>query len=223
MRISRPYGERYSIESYSVEPKRKFFIACEGKKTEYQYLRGICENRIQLQINPLIEIVLVEHDDSTSSNPSKLLEQVKEDVKKSDSYSKDIDKVCLIVDRDRKSFKLRQYNEVVTKSEEENYSLFVSNPCFELWLLLHYSDLKEYRKQELLENKKNGSRSFVSACLKDKLKGSYSKSNLNFNRDFMNNIDIAVKNSQIYEQNLVKLENNLGTNIGLLIRELKKS
>ncbi|WP_443739016.1 hypothetical protein [Treponema sp.] len=43
MRVSQPYGKRYEAESFSEEPKRRYFIACEGKKTEYQYFKGLIE------------------------------------------------------------------------------------------------------------------------------------------------------------------------------------
>ena len=36
MRISQPYGERYAEKEFSQEPKIRYFIACEGEKTEYR-------------------------------------------------------------------------------------------------------------------------------------------------------------------------------------------
>ena len=40
MRVDQPYGIRYKNLEYSTEPKIKVFIACEGKKTEYKYLKA---------------------------------------------------------------------------------------------------------------------------------------------------------------------------------------
>ena len=39
MRINQPYGVRYEYEEFSEEPKKRYFIACEGKKTEYKFLK----------------------------------------------------------------------------------------------------------------------------------------------------------------------------------------
>ena len=41
MRIGIAYSNRYDIEEYSQDEKRRYFIACEGEKTEYLYMRGI--------------------------------------------------------------------------------------------------------------------------------------------------------------------------------------
>ena len=57
MRINQPYGVRYDYEEFSVEPKKRYFIACEGKKTEYKYFKGIMDNKVEIKINPLIEII----------------------------------------------------------------------------------------------------------------------------------------------------------------------
>ena len=36
MRINQPYGVRYEYEEFSEEPKKRYFIACEGKKERIQ-------------------------------------------------------------------------------------------------------------------------------------------------------------------------------------------
>lgn len=69
MRVSQPYGKRYEAESFSEEPKRRYFIACEGKKTEYQYFKGLIEYRNEIGIHPLIEIIPLKHEKNTGSNP----------------------------------------------------------------------------------------------------------------------------------------------------------
>ena len=43
-------------------------------------------------------------------------------------------KICLVVDRDNKSFSKEQYNEVTTFCRKNNVDFYVSNPCFEFWL-----------------------------------------------------------------------------------------
>ncbi len=50
---------------------------------------------------------------------------------------------CLIVDRDEKSFTEEQVKLVSDICNEQGYRLIISNPCFELWLLLHFDIPKE--------------------------------------------------------------------------------
>ena len=63
-----------------------------------------------------------------------------------------------IIDRDRESFvsssKNNQYKYVVEKCEEMGFGLYVTNPCFEFWLLLHFDKVFELDRDKLLENPK---------------------------------------------------------------------
>jgi hypothetical protein len=66
------------------------------------------------------------------------------------------DQLWLVIDRDSQSWKPREMAEVAKASAQKHYYLAVSNPCFELWMLLHFEDLPNQsaeRKQEVLENK----------------------------------------------------------------------
>lgn len=52
---------------------------------------------------------------------------------------------------------------------KENFYMALSNPCFELWLLLHLKDIKSYSKEEqmkIFENKKeNTSKNHIDIVL----------------------------------------------------------
>lgn len=61
MRIDQPYGSRFDQEVAPLEPLKKYFIACEGKKTEYQYFKGLIRARLELGINPMVEIIPIHH------------------------------------------------------------------------------------------------------------------------------------------------------------------
>ena len=156
MRIEHTYGQRSAAEKR--DPKVRYFIACEGSKTEYQYFDGIVQNRNYIGINSLVEIVPVEHESANSENhPLKLYEAARKAIDKCDNYFPNSgDRFCLIVDRDKNSFIERQYDELLSYVQAGKVSLFVSNPCFEFWLLLHFGDCKDYDQQKLLDNKKSG-------------------------------------------------------------------
>ena len=52
-------------------------------------------------------------------------------------YDKKRDKFLIVIDRDKESF--LNYREFIDKFRDE-YILGITNPCFELWLLLHKED-----------------------------------------------------------------------------------
>ena len=58
----------------------------------------------------------------------------------SSGYSAALDKAFLISDRDRQSFKEEQYDEMLKNCEDKDIVWIVSNPSFQLWLLLHFTD-----------------------------------------------------------------------------------
>lgn len=53
-------------------------------------------------------------------------------------YVADYDKISFIFDRDPQSFKENQYDSVRKLCDENRFQLYITNPCFEFWLLLHF-------------------------------------------------------------------------------------
>ena len=51
--------------------------------------------------------------------------------------------------------------------------------------------------------------------------GSYNKSNLQFEQ-FKENIKNAIENEKLYEQDIEKLEENIGSRVGLIIEKMIK-
>ena len=75
------------------------------------------------------------------------------------TYAEGFDKICLIVDRDPQSFSEEQYDQVVQICKERQIDFYVTNPCFEFWLLLHFPDHKNLDPVKIKENSKVSSRS----------------------------------------------------------------
>ncbi len=145
------------------------------------------------------------------------------------SYDPSFDEVCLIVDRDKNSFSTIQYDNLIEKCSKNNYKLFVSNPCFEFWLLLHFDDVFKINKQQLLENEKHFVKDKYNNILKvnftekelRKIVPEFEKNNLDF-YPFLTRIDLAIENAKHFEQSIDKLKYNIGSNVGLLIDELRE-
>ena len=138
-------------------------------------------------------------------------------------YNEEIDVINLIVDRDKSSFKEYQYYDLVKKCHKEGIKLYVSNPCFEVWLLMHFDEFENLDHQKLLENKRVGkskkARKYADKMLSDII--GYDKSNLKFS-SFVDKVDDAIKREKKYCENLNELENKIGSNVGKLIETLRK-
>lgn len=136
------------------------------------------------------------------------------------TYSPYIDSVNIVVDRDRQNFKEDQYKGLINECKCNNINLYVSNPCFELWLLMHVDNFEKFSSEKLFENGKvNKHTKFLEKCLKDNLKSGYKKGNIDFSK-FEPCVNKAIKRSKEFETDIELLENTLGTNVGILVEKM---
>lgn len=137
------------------------------------------------------------------------------------TYSPTTDSLNMVIDRDKDSFTEKQYEEVIKFCHENNVNLYVSNPNFEFWLLLHFKEIENEDNQKMLNNPKvNNSRRYLEKRLHDICK--YTKTKFSF-EPFEKNIHDAIIREKNYEENINKLKDNLGTNIGKLVEQIIKS
>ncbi len=133
------------------------------------------------------------------------------------TYSPTVDTLNMVVDRDKDSFVDDQYDTVLKFCKENGVNLFVSNPNFEFWLYLHFSEVEEEDKQVLLENKKVGKRRYIEKKLNQLFR--YNKNSFNF--DVLEpRIKDAIIREKNYEEDIEKLKYNLGTNVGKLVEKI---
>ncbi len=204
----------------------KYFLAFEGYKTEPQYFKGIQDNTKLLGITPLIDIHQIDRDVIGDNHPQHIVKNVSEylkSIKETDNitYNETVDKVCIIVDRDKESFRLKQLRKVMQFCIDNNFKLFISNPCFEFWLLLHYDEVHIIDREKMKDNKKVDGKTFAEQELK-RLCVDYQKGDFPVGW-FMENIDIAIANAKSFAEDLEELKENIGSNIGVLITELRGS
>lgn len=141
------------------------------------------------------------------------------------TYSEGFDKICLIVDRDRNSFvatiENNQYEYVLNKCKEKNFGFYVTNPCFEFWLLLHFDAVYKLDEEELLANKKVTTKQTYAEHELRKILSGYKKFSYNAEQ-LVRNIDKAITNEKNFCEDIDQLENNVGSNLGLLIEEMRE-
>lgn len=141
------------------------------------------------------------------------------------TYEEGFDKICFIVDRDRESFvahpENNQYEYVLNKCREKGFGFYLTNPCFEFWLLLHFDDVKGLNEKQLLDNPKiTSKRRYTEQELRKRM-NNYTKSFYDVEW-FMNRINVAIKNEKQYCEDIEKLEYSVGSRVGMLIEEMKK-
>lgn len=207
--------------SLGLNPKSKYYIIPEGEKTEIQYFLGIRDNARKININSLIEVIPIENDDEElgQSHPIRKITNFNEDIEKNKFlYDKEIDKVCFIIDRDPQNFSEQQYDNFLKMCKDYNYKVYVSNPTFELFLLLHDDKIFDIDKTAMLENRRvSNSKRFLEVKLSEIF--GCNKKNINFEK-FKVNIKKAINNEKQFEEDLINLKHNLGSNVGTLLDEM---
>lgn len=142
------------------------------------------------------------------------------------TYEEGFDKICLIVDRDKESFistpENNQYQYVLDKCREMGFQFYVTNPCFEFWLLLHFDEVFQLDKQKLLDNPKvTAKRRYAENELRRIYPG-YSKTRY-YAEPFVRDIDKAIENEKEFCEDIEELKDSVGSNIGKLICEMRKN
>ena len=164
--------------SNPMRDARLIIIATEGRKTEEQYFRLFRSRRVQI-------IVLPTGKDNRSSPLDVLerLDKINEEMEL-DSH----DELWLMIDVDR--WPTKNLKKVTKSAFSKKYSLAISNPCFEVWLLCHF--------QSLPSNAKNCD--IINNNLRKTLGGSYNKNNLEINA-YKGKVTTAIKHAKSADDN----------------------
>lgn len=140
------------------------------------------------------------------------------------TYDERFDKICFIIDRDRDSFvetpENRQFSYVLNTCKDNGFGFYLTNPCFEFWLLLHFDEVKELDTKLLLSNPKVSSKRRYTEQELAKLLPGYSKSRYHANY-LIPRIEKAIANEMEFCEDEIELEHSVGSRVGLLMKELK--
>ncbi|MCD7825233.1 MAG: RloB family protein [Clostridiaceae bacterium] len=106
----------------------------------------------------------------------------------------------------------------------DNDILAVSNPSFELFLLLHYDDSVKNiifpEEEQILENKKDGKRRYITKRFTD-LSGMNPKENPAVG-NLASKVDIAIRQEKLLNENIYDAIGRLTCNIGNIIESIRK-
>lgn len=131
-----------------MEPRRKLLILCEGKVTEPLYFRSFRQEHR----NHLVEVEIVPE----CGGPKPLVELAVERKKSAekearrhrDPYQK-YDEVWCVFDVDNHP----NLVEAKRQAQDNGLKLAISNPCFELWIVLHFQDQRAYQDRGWIQSK----------------------------------------------------------------------
>jgi hypothetical protein len=139
-----------------LEAEKMFILSYEGKVSEKKYFEDFRNSEL-FNDNGLIEIISLKRPSNRGSDPinvKKLLQEAKKEYR-----FKATDEFWLIIDRDDwEEIHNHNFDKLVDDCKKENnFFLAMSNPCFEIWLILHLKDINEYdesEKQKIIANDK---------------------------------------------------------------------
>ena len=220
------WNKRTYDQKEQIEPYKKFFFICEGANTEVFYFKRLIDLRKQLGIHALIDLCLLEktEKDKDISQPKRLLEFAQEQKKNDEiSFDEERDQMILVIDADIYEKKPQEYEQLLAQAEAYHDTLAVTNPAFELFLLLHYENSYQTdilpHADEILQNQKENGRRFISQLFSKK-SGMNSKKNPKIGT-LAKNIDIAIAQEKHLNQDHHKCIGALTCNIGKIIQEIK--
>ena len=193
----------------SREPKRRFILFCEGENTEPQYFSALK----QRHENALIDVEIVRGVGVPMTIAKKAIEYGKSvnSKQKKDSFEEN-DQIWAIFDRDEHP----KYSDAVSDCEQNGINVGRSNPCFEVWLILHEQEFDAYIDRHQVQK------------ILGELRPEYCKHGAKSPNceEMVTRVDVAEKRSkkQLARR---KMEGNPygnpSTTVGLLTREIRKA
>jgi len=230
--IKRDFSNRISIEK-QVEPKRFIVIACEDENVQPAYFNAI-KDKLNIPTITEIEVLpCIDHKSAVEHICSNLKEYI---VTQNEKYEfEDNDEFWIIIDRESPTNVCHKILlDKLSDCEDigSSFNVGVTNPLFELWLLLHVDELSNYDQNDLLKNERTGispkSKRFIDKKLSELLCG-YNKNKKKIFKTMEKIVTIENIQRAIAQEKLIKNDfnqiisnNKLGSNIGTLVESIIK-
>ena len=130
------------------EPRRRILVVCEGRVTEPRYFRAL---RSEYR-NALVEIEI----DDRGGTPKTLVERAAERKREAEREAKSQRDEFLLYDEVWCVFDIDDHPKLADarqQARDNDILLAVSNPCFELWALLHFQDQAAYIERQKVRSR----------------------------------------------------------------------
>lgn len=194
---------------------RLIVIASEGKDTERIYFKALAKEYTNPRVH--VHILKRSEDEKNNSSPEHVLEQLNE-YKCQYEFEAD-DELWLVTDKD--NWTEAMLSRVATECMQDvSMHMALSNPCFELWLLLHLVDVSSLTPEEQrlwMENrrKSKSSNPYLKVLLRQKM-GSYHESAYDV-LTLIQHVEVAIERARLLDKNPAdRWPQTLGTRVYLL-------
>lgn len=222
------WNSRSTKNDEQIEPYRHYYFICEGRNTEKWYFEKLIDIRKELSIHSEIEIVYLEktEEHENLSNPKKLIEFADEQkIKGSIDFDKKFDKMIVVFDADVFESELQNYDQVIKLGLNKNI-LGVTNPSFELFLLLHYENSVDTiifpNAKNIIKNQWVGRgqnrRRYIEDVFREKSK-MRPKSNSAIG-ELAHNVHIAIEQEKKLNNDITLCKGTITSNIGQIIQSI---
>lgn len=202
-------------KSGTRDPKL-IIIATEGTHTEPAYFKDMASSKYFY--NSHIHVEVLERE-GTKSAPEYVIAALNQ-FSDRHQYEEGLDELWLVVDTD--DWGSEKIADIAAQCKQKGYEMAVSNPCFELWLLLHVASLNEYSDEtldEFRENRRTGNRTRLERELV-MLLGEFSKSSLE-TEHFLPHVEVAIARAlELDEHPEHRWPNDLGSRVYLLAKKI---
>lgn len=192
---------------YQVSDSRVIIIASEGSNTERMYFGYLRKHLRESRI-----IIIPSKGGKTS--PKSILENMNRYVK--ENQIQDDDLCYLVVDRD--NWPSEAMEDITGECQKKGYHLIVSNPCFELWLMLHFISMRKFLSlKKINEFSTKKCQEFLIKTKVYKKKGKKIKNP----EKYIDNLNTANKNARKIEINPnIIIPQNVATRVYLIIEKI---
>lgn len=194
---------------------RLIVIASEGKDTERIYFKALAKEYTNPRVH--VHILKRSEDEKNNSSPEHVLEQLNE--YKCQYELEADDELWLVTDKDH--WTEAMLSRVATECMQDvSMHMALSNPCFELWLLLHLVDVASLTPEEQrlwIENrrKSKSSNPYLKVLLRQKM-GSYHESAYDV-LTLIQHVEVAIERARLLDKNPAdRWPQTLGTRVYLL-------
>lgn len=208
-------------ESGFREAEKMFVLSYEGVKTEKKYFEDFRKSK-WFNDSGIIEIISLKRPSKRGPDPisvKNLLEEAK-----SEYRFRDTDEFWLIIDRDNwEKIHNHSFDKLVEDCKKEhNFFLAMSNPCFEIWLILHLKHINEFSSDEqekiMINAKVNQKKNYVDLVLGEiQGKGYNKRPNPNI---FLPLTKIAIRRAKELDAANEDYPKQLGTHVYKLVEKL---
>ncbi len=196
---------KYCRKTQGLVP-RKVFIFTEGSVTEQRYFQEF----IQYYVIPQARVNVINRE-SFLSSPGSVIDYVIKFECKIRKNEPEISKnyvYWLVLDTDSWGGNLAM---TVDEASQRRFEVAISNPCFEIWQLLHYQEAESVIANESLLCSKSAINQAIHA---------FNVSGLN-KRDYFPKTKFAIENARILDVNPNhRLLPQIGTRVYLLVKLL---